>query len=139
VSDEPIEIENIVIEPKATSQQFVLYGTKDEKGVIIGLDFSSLHEPSCRNPDSPGTSGSDYELWTPNDGRATDKCLMGRTMSYVRRKQESECYNGVEFERSIFATNCECKESDYECDLNFYRDSKTSHCVPVEESARVED
>jgi hypothetical protein len=60
-------------------------------------------------------------------------------MTYVRRRAEAECYNGLTLERSTFATNCECKESDYECDLNFYRDAKSNHCVPVEESARVED
>lgn len=99
ISDEPIQIENIVIEPSATSQKFILYGTQNEQGIVIGLDFSSLHEPACKNPDEPGSSNSDYELWTANDGRSGSKCLMGHVSSYTRKKRDSECYNGEEFER----------------------------------------
>ena len=49
ISDTPIEVENIVIEPKANSLEFILYGTaKDEtqnKGILKKIDFTGYHEP----------------------------------------------------------------------------------------------
>ena len=50
-SDEKIHVTNIIIEPNSVSQSFLLYGRKGEKGVIVALDFSSLHEPQCRGAD----------------------------------------------------------------------------------------
>jgi hypothetical protein len=72
VSEDPIYIDNIIIEPKSTAQQFVIYGSYDnsteEKSedkeydvkrqngndIMITLDFSGLHEPTCKGSDSPG-------------------------------------------------------------------------------------
>jgi hypothetical protein len=31
------------------------------------------------------------------------------------------CFNGEEFERPIKTKNCTCTESDWECDVGFYR------------------
>ena len=42
------------------------------QGVVVTLDFKDLHEPQCQGADKPGTDGSDYELWTPFDGRHGD-------------------------------------------------------------------
>ena len=56
---------NIVNDPSSISQNFLLYGRKGEKGAVVALDFSSLHEPQCRGGDNAGAEGSDYELWTP--------------------------------------------------------------------------
>jgi len=45
ISDTPIQIENIIIEPEATSERFVVYGWQDDSvGVMIYVDFSELHE-----------------------------------------------------------------------------------------------
>lgn len=135
ISDEPIEIENIVIEPAATSQKFILYGSKQEQGVIVALDFSSMHEPQCKNPDLANFSNSDYETWSPSDGRPGSKCLMGHTTTYTRKKRDSECYNGEEFERILLADNCECTARDFECDINYYRDTKSDTCQKVDAEA----
>lgn len=121
VIENSMEVDNIMIEPTATSQKFLIYGEKDGKGVTVSIDFSEFHEPECRNPNKPGSSESDYEIWSPNDGRSGD-CLMGRKVEYVRRKQDAECFNGQEFERPKFVENCQCTEEDFECDLGFYRD-----------------
>jgi hypothetical protein len=61
VSDVPIFVDNIIIEPKSTSQQFVIYGAydnasedvdtdlsdvmKQERGsdIMLTIDFSGLH------------------------------------------------------------------------------------------------
>jgi len=42
------------------------------KGIVITLDFKELHEPMCKGADRPGEPDSDYELWTPFDGRHGD-------------------------------------------------------------------
>jgi len=64
VSESKIFIDNIIIEPKSTAQQFVIYGSYDNStdddetsneqamkevgaDVMITLDFSGLHEPRC--------------------------------------------------------------------------------------------
>jgi hypothetical protein len=91
-----------------------------------------LHEPQCKNPDEPDSSTSDYELWSPNDGRSGSKCLMGHVLTFVRKKRENECYNGEKFERELFVEDCVCTAHDYECDLNYYRDTKSNVCAQVE-------
>ena len=92
ISDQPIFVENIIIEPKSTSQQFVVYGSYDKTAedgvpdkigddVMITLDFSGLQEPKCKGVDNPGTESSDFELWSPHDdGRhgSADKCFLGQ-------------------------------------------------------------
>ncbi|CAG9311653.1 unnamed protein product [Blepharisma stoltei] len=130
-TDTPIEIDNIIIEPKATSQNFIIYGQIGEKGASVAIDFSSLHEPQCKGADKPGEGSSDYELWSPNDGRAGNECLLGRKVEYVRRKRESECFNGEQFERGTFKYNCECTKADYECDLGFFSENE-GPCKKIE-------
>jgi len=69
---------------------------------MITLDFTGLHEPKCKGVDKPGADESDFELWSPHDdGRhgSSDKCFLGQQVTYIRRKQESECFNGEDFER----------------------------------------
>jgi hypothetical protein len=122
----PVEVTNIVIEPKSISQEFIMYGAYKSDpfgaGVVMALDFRDLHEPQCKGADNPGGSGSDYELWTPHDGRhGGQQCSMGKKVSYIRRKQESECYNGETLEREIFVENCICTEEDFECDYGYKR------------------
>lgn len=134
ISDENIHITNIIIEPFSTSQHFVVYGETAQKkgvkkGVVIGIDFTSLHEPQCRNPENPDSPDSDYEKWTPNDGRIASECLLGRKVIYFRRKREAMCYNGLTFERKIIVENCSCTEDDYECDVGFERPAPGEPCI----------
>lgn len=132
ISDSNLLITNIIIEPLSISQQFVIYGLEDsnegqKKGVIVTVDFASLHEPQCKGVERPGDAQSDYELWTPNDGRHDQKCFMGQQVSYIRRRQEAECFNGEELERKIYRQFCECSENDFECDVGYER--KDGKCV----------
>jgi len=151
VSEVPIFVDNIIIEPKSTAQQFVIYGSYDNstedsntegnyntkkqlgEDVMITLDFSGLHEPKCQGIDSPGTEKSDFELWSPHDdGRhgSNDKCFLGQQVTYIRRKQDSECFNGEDFDRQTMRVPCLCTEADYECDMNYVR-TKGGQCEPV--------
>jgi hypothetical protein len=135
ISDEKFLIKNIIIEPTSTSQHFIIYGYTESKGnthgIVIGVDFSGLHEPQCRNPDIPDTIESDYEKWTPNDGRSGKECHMGHKTIYIRRKRESKCFNGQTFEKKTIVEHCECSEFDYECDFGFTRLSPGEPCVNV--------
>jgi len=143
ISEESIQIENIVIEPKALSQTFLVYGDQGSNGVLIFIDFSSLHERACTGFANPDTSDSDYETWSPSDGRLVGKCLLGHTVSYTRRKPEKQCFNPEEYERQTFVTNCPCQASDFQCDYGYERkNTKVSvsggtafgegECVPMQ-------
>lgn len=141
---------NIIIEPNSVSQQFVVYGVEtmedylddelewddlgeDTKGVVFTLDFTNLHEPQCKNLESAGDGASDYELWSPFDGRhGKDKCFMGSKTTYVRRKREAQCYNGEEIEKEIRRAICSCTEMDYECDAGYMRSEDSGTCIKIE-------
>jgi len=47
----------------------------------------------CSGYDVPGSDDSDYELWTPN-GKLSPDCLLGRKVTYIRRKRLAKCFNG---------------------------------------------
>ena len=65
VSDVSIWVDNIIVEPKSTSQQFIIYGSYDNstedtnddigsdvskdrgKDIMISIDFAGLHETKC--------------------------------------------------------------------------------------------
>jgi hypothetical protein len=102
---------------------------------MITLDFSGLHEPRCQGIDNPGAANSDFELWSPHDdGRhgTNTKCFLGQQVTYVRRKQDSECFNGEDFERQIMRVPCICTEADYECDMNYIR-NKAGKCEEIQD------
>jgi len=139
ISNEKIMIKNIIIEPLSTSQHFIIYGESQKKkeklGISIGMDFSSLHEPQCRNPDAPDTPNSDYETWSPTDGRDGHECLLGKKLTLTRRKREAECFNGLTFERKIVQRNCDCTDEDYECDIGYSRLSINHPCTKIGKSS----
>ena len=80
------------------------------KGVIIALDFTSLHQMTCTGIQNPGYNilfvytlirmpESDYEFWTPMNFIG-DKCLFGRSVKYLRRKRKSKCFNPETMDQS---------------------------------------
>ena len=78
--------------------------------------------------DSPDQDRSDYESWTPN-GKISPSCLLGKKVTYVRRKRSAVCFNGEEFEKKTSIERCECTEEDWECDVGFER-SGDGPCLP---------
>jgi len=101
--------------------QFIVYGWKGQNGVMVYLDFQELHGRTCSGQDAVGNPTSDYEEWTPNDGRQNSKCLMGRSVTYVRRKADSECFNPDKFERPVTHEHCPCTQDDFQCDYGYER------------------
>jgi len=102
-----MQVDNIVIEPTSTSSKFIVFGEPHDNnnGLIISMDFKDLHENKCQGESTPDDEGSDYEYWSPNDGRHDTVCFLGRKVSYVRRKKNSPCYNGQEYEPQQFIDN----------------------------------
>lgn len=94
------------------------------------MDFSYLHKRQCEGVDNPGSSKSDYELWTPHDGRhnSDNKCFLGQQVTYIRRKQDSQCFNGEDLERIERREPCACNDIDYECDWGYTRQQGSKEC-----------
>uniref|UniRef100_A0A7S0AB98 VPS10 domain-containing protein n=1 Tax=Pyrodinium bahamense TaxID=73915 RepID=A0A7S0AB98_9DINO len=135
LSNYPLEVDNIVTEPNATSTKFLLYGTRGDAGVMYHLDFEALGQPPCKGVWAADSVSSDYETWTPSDGRGADKCILGRQITYTRRKQTSECFNGEQFERPVVKKNCECKEDNFECEMGFTRKVDSLECKFVDDGS----
>lgn len=124
-----VNVNNIIIEPTNTATSFVLYGENDfGKGILISLDFASLHDNTCKGADNPNGYDSDYETWSPTD--SSSNCILGRKLTFTRKKQDSKCFNGEKFERKRIMESCECTESDWECDSGFIREGK-GPCVDI--------
>lgn len=99
--------------------------TNSTKAFITYLDFEGLHTAQCQGVDEAGLKSSDYELWTPYDGRhgANNKCFLGQQVTYTRRKQTSKCFNGEDYEQVTLREPCACTEMDYACDFGYFRKS----------------
>jgi hypothetical protein len=61
--------------------------------------------------------------------------MLGRQLTYTRRKQTSECFNGEKFERPITRKNCACTEENYICEMGFARKVESMECKPTEDFA----
>ena len=134
-TDSPISVDNIIIEPSGRGRRFIVYGTRtppngdDSVGVMFLLDFSALHERTCKGLDSIGSEESDFEIWSPHDVRLDGKCLLGHVTEYTRRKPDRACYTGIEHVRGIKKNNCACEEDDYECDFGYTRKIAGGPCI----------
>jgi len=134
ISDVPIEINNIITEPSNTAEKFLIYGRASDqtsRGVIIAADFTPVHQRWCQGQDKPNTPESDYETWTPN-GKISPHCLLGRQVSYVRRKREAECFSNEQHETWRYVKSCECTEEDWECEIGYERFG-SGPCLPLDE------
>jgi len=158
ISEKDLIVENIIIEPNSVSQQFLVYGTYadtslyededydmtspiDQQAFLVYLDFAQLHEPQCKGVDIAGAPESDYELWTPHDGRfGENKCFLGMHKTFVRRKPGSMCYNGEEHETVTHIEPCSCADIDYECDIGYVRSEEMNgQCVEAETDLTEEE
>lgn len=126
ISEENVLITNIVIEKTNVGLKFLVYGISSQNGsygFMVPLDFSRLMPRDCDHWDDPDKS--DYEIWTPTN--QDNKCLMGKKVSYLRRKASSECFNSDDLSLVNNPETCECTHDDYECDIGFTRD-KDGNC-----------
>mmetsp|Transcript_37568 Transcript_37568/g.33626 ORF Transcript_37568/g.33626 Transcript_37568/m.33626 type:complete len:295 (-) Transcript_37568:614-1498(-) len=130
--DQKVIITNIIIEPTNTAEKFVVYGTYPEgqanSGLVAAVDFFPLHDRWCKGADKPETTDSDYEYWNPHS-EAVPNCLLGRDMKYLRKKRDAECFNSEATEKWSYSKACQCTESDWECDFDYFRKDGEGACV----------
>lgn len=104
-----ITVHDIIAEPSATSESFIVYGTRLEngitRGVILQVDFYGLHQRECND--------SDYEIWVPTD-LSHRNCYMGVTVGVTRRNRTAECHNPMTYEPVSVLQTCPCAQEDYE-------------------------
>jgi len=135
----PINVSNILTELSAMSRQFILFGTRNGKGVVYHLDFNTMGLPICQGLEQAGALSSDYERWTPSDGKSENRCLLGRQAVYARRKQLAGCLNDKNKEWPLETRNCTCTEEDFECEAGFHRGIASMTCMPDDENDFYED
>jgi len=109
-------VQNIVVDPQSNSQQFIIQGfrpsaTIGQRGILIFVDFTNFHQQKCTD--------NDYETWSPYDPVDGSSCLLGQTTLYRRRKRNSACFNGQDYEPIVTTTRCPCTRDDFECDYCF--------------------
>ncbi|KDQ06635.1 hypothetical protein BOTBODRAFT_181398 [Botryobasidium botryosum FD-172 SS1] len=122
---EAIRVRSILTVPTDTSRKFILLGynpRESGKSTAVHLDFSALTTKQCRlDPDNPAQD--DFELWSPSEERE-ERCLFGRQVLYHRRLRDRNCYVGNQPKISKrIVKNCECMESDFECEFNYARNA----------------
>jgi len=123
-----VTVHGITVEPNMGSQILFVFGSRtnqnNEKiGVIVQLNFTSLQERKC-------SLDNDYELWSPRDILSDDvPCILGETLVFRRRKRDSTCHNGADFEVLVSEIKCPCSRQDFECDYCYEQDVY-GQCVP---------
>lgn len=124
ISQKPLIVSNIVMEPKNKSTKFLLFGSfgkgvdLQDKTVVISLDFSSVHVRSCKGIDAPTTPESDYTFFQPLRDY-NDPCIKGHEEVFVRRKGSAKCLVDESEGFLVHKKNCKCKESDWICDRDY--------------------
>eukprot|EP01088_Endostelium_zonatum_P008478 TRINITY_DN2143_c0_g1_i1.p1 TRINITY_DN2143_c0_g1~~TRINITY_DN2143_c0_g1_i1.p1 ORF type:complete len:750 (-),score=144.10 TRINITY_DN2143_c0_g1_i1:189-2261(-) len=113
-----------------SSTEFLAYSRNPETDttVLVHFDFGGLHERECEE--------SDYEYWTPQDPYETNNggrgCILGKSVSYKRRKSERECHNGLDFTREDKVKFCNCEDEDFACDYCYKRSNTNSTTLTCE-------
>jgi hypothetical protein len=114
---------------------FLALSTEARPGIVMAaLDLREALQQDCKLLDSPGTSDSDFEKWSPADGledaQASRRpvCVLGVKTYYVRRKADRTCRTGMTKLAPLDLrkdTPCECTAADWSCDIGYYRASYT--------------
>ncbi|MEW5296835.1 MAG: hypothetical protein WDW36_000087 [Sanguina aurantia] len=97
------------------------------EGLMYVIDAHQLDGAKMGQCDA----NADYSPWTVPTETHTQRCVLGQTMQYTRRKQDSHCLNGAAFLRPPATnTTCNCTAEDVECDYGFMR-STAGACAPI--------
>ncbi len=138
ISKDPIQVMSIQTEPTRTAKYFLVSGIItdrrhwEERGVVVAVDFANLNVRTCKNPNHPDESNSDYEKWTPS-GTISGSCFMGHEATYIRRKREAQCFDDQQFTRLFSYSDCNCTEEDWECDVGYER-TQEGLCIPSDKN-----
>jgi hypothetical protein len=129
-SPQPLNVSNILTELSAMSTSFVVFGVRNGRGALYHVDFQSMGMRLCQGLSAADSASSDYETWTPSDGKSEERCLLGRQRLYRRRKQRAECLNNKDLEWPLQKRDCVCTDEDYECEAGFHRGVASMTCIP---------
>ncbi|KAI8067678.1 uncharacterized protein B0P05DRAFT_552523 [Gilbertella persicaria] len=116
----------LTTDPESSSRNFLLVGSSvrsssDTKVQAIQLDFANIFSRQCELNTSD-ESRSDFEKFVARDITDGPDCLMGHEQIFYRRKANSQCYVGREYQDPVVELkDCACTRADYECDYNFLR------------------
>lgn len=100
----------------ATSLKFLLVGSHKREYHSIAIDFEGLNERKCGDGDM-----EEFHALTDADGKP--QCIMGHKQTFTRRKKTADCFIKSDFKEPVAKTeDCECSDTDFECDDNFQRD-----------------
>ncbi|XP_061769803.1 VPS10 domain-containing receptor SorCS2 isoform X4 [Nerophis ophidion] len=79
---------------------------------LVKVDFRQSFPRQCAE--------SDYESWELTDLQG-QKCIMGQTRTYRRRKETAFCVKGKSYTSALSTASCQCTEQDFSCDYGFER------------------
>ncbi|KAI8911217.1 hypothetical protein DFJ77DRAFT_469221 [Powellomyces hirtus] len=126
-----LKVDRVFSEPGGTGTSFVIVGTLRSSTQVyaVTIDFSKAFAQNC----DPTT---DFEIWSPSgadEGDGNEKCLLGQTIEYHRRKPNVLCRVGATVPAPKI-TPCACTAYDYECEYNHRRvkDEKTGEKTACE-------
>ena len=123
-------IYGVITEPGQHTTVMSLYGTANPGGpwIVFTLDFASIFLRKCTN--------SDYIQWMPWDmvcvyislclyggvvfmigsllQRSDTDCILGSAVTIERRRAQTCCLNGRDYDREVSVDICECNSEDFE-------------------------
>eukprot|EP00118_Oscarella_pearsei_P006196 m.28141 g.28141 ORF g.28141 m.28141 type:complete len:1129 (+) comp30578_c0_seq4:23-3409(+) len=99
-------------------------GTSVQNWAVVRFNFGLLLSQKC-------VQSADYYNYTPSYEVTGQECLLGQKTVYERRKPDSCCFNGEQYERQITMKRCSCNLEDFECDYGYTYDAGQSGCVSV--------
>ncbi|XP_061922114.1 VPS10 domain-containing receptor SorCS2 isoform X3 [Entelurus aequoreus] len=79
---------------------------------LVKVDFRQSFPRQCAE--------SDYESWELTDLQG-QKCIMGQTRTYRRRKETAFCVKGKSYTSTLGTASCQCTDQDFSCDYGFER------------------
>ena len=127
ISKTPVLLIGMVTQNSAKSNIVSVFGRYFIKSTtfqwtVWKVNFSSIFPSKC--------IASDYILWSPAETHHKGQCLLGEHFVYEKRKRNTCCYNGIDYERPLNITTCNCTMEDFVCDFNYYRKQPASLCFP---------
>lgn len=149
--DTAMLVDNIRIEPDGQRPRVLVHGRECRKdmdpkcsreateptsalqGLVYVVDVEELLGAKmevCK-------ASKDFELWTVPSPTHTPRCVLGQTMQYTRRKQNSPCRQGADYKRPpAVNTTCACTISDFECDYGYMKENDVCKPIPAERMPR---
>ncbi|CAI7997761.1 Sortilin-related receptor (Fragment) [Geodia barretti] len=100
-------------------------GVADHGGLLVAAkdyhqtDQSSVLQYSCNEG---------YSWNTFHFSRSDTDCILGVTVTIERRRAQTCCLNGRDYDREVSIEICQCNEEDFECDYGYERLSLSGLC-----------